>query len=177
MKVRSLLTRMGAYMSGRAVVLGLLLLSAALAVVALVGRPRISLRVQTPSKQPMLAVLPFKNLSGEPELEIVASDLTAAVVEAVSETGRVSALAREKTFGLQLDRRGIEEAARSLGADYVIAGSLDEEDGRIQVDAYLFRSGPAPALWVERLEWEASERSSVPSEVADRVREAIQRPY
>ncbi|HJS72702.1 MAG TPA: hypothetical protein VJ921_00335 [Vicinamibacteria bacterium] len=161
------------YMSGRVVVLGLVLFAAVLAVVALVGGPRISLRVQSPPTRPVLAVLPFHNLTGEPELEVVSSDLTAAVVAAVAETGRVSAVPREKIVGFELDRTGIEEAARTFGADYVIAGSLDEVGGRLQVDAYLFRSGPAPALWVERLRFEGSEQASVPSEVAARIRGAI----
>ena len=160
-------------MSGRAVVLGLLLFAAALGVVAVLGRPRISLRVQAPEEKPSLAVLPFRNLSGEPELEILSSDLTAAVAEAVAETGRASIVSREKTLGFELDREGIEEAARSLGADYVIAGSLNESDGRIEVDAYLFRAGPNPALWADRLRWEPSERSSIASDLAARIREAI----
>jgi adenylate cyclase len=160
-------------MSGRAVVLSLVLLAAGLAVIAGVGRPRISLRVQSPEEKPALAVLPFQNLSGEPELEVLASDLTAAVAEAVAETGRASTVPRAKTLGFELDRKGIEEAARALGADYVIAGSVDELDGRLQVDAYLFRSGAVPALWVERLTWDASERNSAPSEVANRIRAAI----
>ena len=160
-------------MPGRAVVLGLLLLAGTLAVVAHLGRPRITLRVQTPEKMPAVAVVPFRNLSGEPELEIVSSDITAAVAEAVAETGRASIVSREKTLGFELDRKGIEEAARSLGADYVIAGSLDEDGGRIEVDAYLFRAGPAPALWVERLKWEASKRSRIAPELAARIRVAI----
>jgi TolB-like protein len=164
-------------MSGRAVVLGLVSLSAALAVVAFLGRPRVSLRVQTPPKTPVLAVLPFKNLSGEPELEIVAADLTAAVAEAVAETGRVSTVPREETLGFELDRKGLEEEARSLGADYVITGSLDEVEGSLRVDAYLFRGGAVPALWVERLEWDASRRALAPSELAARVREALSRAY
>jgi len=161
------------YMSGRAVVLGLLLFAAALAVVALLGRPRISLRVQAPEEKPALAVLPFRNLSGGPELEIVSSDITAAVAEAVALTGRASIVPREKTLGFELDREGIEDAARSLGADYVIAGSLDEKGGRIEVDAYLFRAGPNSALWVDRLSWEPSERSSIASDLAARIRESI----
>jgi TolB-like protein len=160
-------------MSGRAVVLGLLLLAGALAVVARVGRPRISLRVQSPEDEPVLAVLPFRNLSGDPELEIVSSDITAAVAEAVADTGRASIVPREKVLGFELDREGIEEAARDLGADYVIAGSLDANEGRIEVDAYLFRGGPDPALWVDRLKWEPSARSSIASELAARIREAI----
>jgi TolB-like protein len=160
-------------MSGRAVVLGLLLLATALAVVAHLGRPRIRLRVRTPEGKPTVAVLPFRNLSGEPELEIVSSDVTAAVGEAVAETGRASVVPRETTLGFELHRRGIEEAARSLGADYLIAGSLDEEDGRIEVDAYLFRSGATPALWVERLQFEASERSSIAPDLAARIRSIL----
>jgi adenylate cyclase len=155
------------------VVVGLLLFAAALGVVALLWRPRISLRVQTPEEKSSLAVLPFRNLSGEPELERVSSDIASAVAKAVSETGRVDIVPREKTLGYALDREGIEEAARALGADYVIAGSIDEKGGRIGVDAYLFRAGPSPALWVDRLNWDRSARSTIASELAARIREAI----
>jgi len=168
---------MADYMSGRAVVLGLLLFAAALAVIALLGKPRISLRVQAPEEEPALAVLPFRNLSGEPDLEIVSSEITAAVAEAVAASGRASIVAREKTIGFELDREGIEKAAKSLGADYVIAGSLDEKDGRLEVDAYLFRAGATPALWVERLQWESTERSAIASDIAARIREALTRRY
>jgi TolB-like protein len=154
-------------------VLALLAFAAALGVIALLGKPRISLRVQVPEEKPSVAVLPFRNLSGEPELEIVSSDLTAAVAEAVAATGRAEIVPRERTRGFELDRKGIEEAARALGADYVIAGSLDDKEGRIEVDAYLFRAGAAPALWVDRLAWEASERSSIAPELAARIRRAM----
>lgn len=161
------------YMSGRAVVLGLLLFAAALSVIALLGRPKISLRVQTPEERPSLAVLPFRNLSGEPALEMLASDIASAVAKAVSDTGRAEIVPREETLDYALDREGIEEAARTLRADYVIAGSIDEKDGRIEVDAYLFRAGPTPALWVDRLKWDPSESSSVATELADKIRMAI----
>jgi TolB-like protein len=160
-------------MSGRAVVLGLLLFAAALAVVALLGRPRISLRVQAPAEKPTLAILPFRNLSGEPDLELVSSDLTSALAEAAASTGRARIVPRERTLAFELDRQGIEEASRSLEADYVIAGSLDQIDGRIQVDVYLFRAGPTPGLWAERLQWEAAERSSIAPDLAGRIRERL----
>jgi TolB-like protein len=160
-------------MSGRAVVLGLLLFAAALTVVAYLGRPRISLRVQTPERAPRLAVIPFRNLSGEPELEVMCADSTEAVAKAVGASGRARIVPREETLGLTFDRAGIEEAARGLEADYVIAGSLDESEGEIVVDAYLFRAGPAPALWVDRLTWKASDRSSIAADLAVRVGSAI----
>ncbi|MGH9337312.1 MAG: hypothetical protein ACRD21_26490, partial [Vicinamibacteria bacterium] len=153
------------YKSGRLVVLGLLLFAAALAVIALVGRPRISLRTQSPPSQPTLAVLPFRNLSGEPELEIVASDLAIAISDALADTGRVSLVPDARIAGVELDREGIEEAARSLGADYVITGTLDDEAGLTVVDAYLFRAGPEPGLWVERFERDSSERSSLAADL------------
>jgi TolB-like protein len=155
------------------VVLALLLFAAALAVVAAVGRPRISLRVQRPETAPALAVLPFENLSGDPELSIVASELARALEEAVAETGRARLLPSEGTFELTIDRKGIEAAAKALGADYVITGSLDRNGGRIVVDAYLFRAGPDPALWVDRREWNDSERDSIVPELAASIARAI----
>jgi TolB-like protein len=155
------------------VVLALLLFAAALAVVAAIGRPRISLRVQSPETTPALAVLPFENLSGDPELSILASELAGAVARAVADTGRARLLPSEGTFELTIDRKGIEAAAKSLGADYVITGSLARSEGLIEVDAYLFRAGPDPALWVDRRQWNESERDSIVPELAASIARAI----
>jgi TolB-like protein len=84
-----------------------------------------------------------------------------------------SIIPREKTLGFELDREGIEAEARSLGSDYVITGSIDEKEGRIEVDAYLFRAGPAPALWVDRLDWKSSDRSAIAPELAARIQQAL----
>jgi TolB-like protein len=86
--------------------------------------------------------------------------------------GRPSFRGRE-ILGFELNREGIEEAARALGADYVIAGSLYRKNGHIEVDAYLFRARPTPALSVDRLEWKATERPSIARDLADRLREAV----
>jgi hypothetical protein len=113
-------------------------------------------------------------LSGEPDLEIVSSDLTFAVAEAVAATGRASIVPREKTSPSSSIARG-SRRRRDPEADYVIAGSLDQTDagswstpissGRPDAGAL----GRAPPM-------EASERSSIASDLARRIRERLSRP-
>jgi TolB-like protein len=163
------------YRTGRAAVLALVAFAAALAVVAFIGRPRIRLRPQSPPAKPTLVVLPFENISGDAELEPISTRLAAAVSESVGASGRFAVISRGTALGRSVAREGLEEEARRLGADYAIAGSIDREGSLVVLDAYFFRAGPEPGLWVERLEWDASEEGLLVEEFARRVESAFSR--
>jgi TolB-like protein len=165
------------YRTGRAAVLALLAFAAALAVVAVIGRPRIRLRPQSPPAKPTLVVLPFENLSGDADLEPVSTRLAAAVSDSVGASGRFAMIPRGTALGRAVAKEGLAEEARRLGADYAIAGSIDREGRLVVLDAYFFRAGPEPGLWVERLEWDAGEESSMVDEFARRIGDAFSRRH
>jgi TolB-like protein len=151
-------------------VLGLLLVAAALAVVAQLGRPRITLRPQSPPRPARIAVLAFENVSGDPELELVAAGLSPAISDSVGAAGFE---AIGGTFAG--DDRGVASIASSLRADYVVTGSVDWREDEIHVDAYLYRSGAEPGIWAERLSWPASEKESIAGELSRRILAGFQR--
>jgi adenylate cyclase len=167
---------MSNYRTGRVVVLALLLFGAGLAFIARVGRPRISLRTQSPVRKPTLLVLPFENLSGDPDLEVVAAEVPRAVLQALADNERFQSVVEENGLGY-VAIEGLEAAARKLGADYVIAGSVERSGARLAVDAYFFRAGPEPGLWVERLEWDPDEKSAVAVDLGRRIGEAFRVRY
>jgi adenylate cyclase len=163
------------YRTGRAVVLALVAFAAALAVVAVLGRPTIRLRPQSPPRKPTLVVLPFENLSGDADLELISTRIADAVSDSVSATGRFAVTSRGAVLGRAVAKEGLEEEARRLRADYVIAGSIERKGRLVALDAYFFRAGPEPGLWVERLEWKDSEKASLVRDFAARIGEAFAR--
>lgn len=140
---------------------------------AYLGAPRARLRPQSPPRRAVLAVIPFENLSGEPALEVLAADVTATVTAVLSERDELDVVSRKRSLELKGVRGGLEAAAARLGADYAIAGSVDAEDGRLTVDAYLYRAGPDPALWADRIDWSAADSERLPAEIARRVNAAV----
>jgi TolB-like protein len=159
--------------TGRAAVLALVLFGAGLTVLAYFGAPRARLRPQTPPRKAVLAVLPFENLSGEPGLEVLATEITARITAALGARAELEVLPREKSLEFKGLPGGIASVTESLGADYVITGSLDLRGDGIEVDAYLYRAGPDPALWADRIAWSAEDTERLPAELARRVNEAV----
>ena len=142
-----------------------------LGAIAFLFAPRVRLRPGAPPELPVVAVLPFQNRSAEPELELVASSIAAAVVSELEATGRVETVSAGTSLLFKDVEGGISRVASELDASYVIAGSLDrsEEDRSIVVDVYLYRTGTDEALWAERLEWATGEAESLASELARRI--------
>jgi TolB-like protein len=159
--------------TGRAAVLALVLFGAGLTVLAYLGAPRARLRPQAPPRRAVLAVLPFENSSGEPALELLANEITATVTAVLSERDEVAVVPRETSLEFEGVPGGVAAATEGLGADYAIAGSVGVEGGRLQVDAYLYRAGPDPAIWADRIEWSVEDTEGLPAEIARRVNEAI----
>ena len=152
--------------------LALLLLGAALALLARFGQPRFVLEPRSPASGPVLVLVPFENLSGDPDLELLARELTAALTKSLGESG-FTLRVHEAGWVYTGTERGIERIAGELSADYVVAGSVNGAGERIELDAYLYRASADQGLWAERMTWSRSELGSIPGELADRVASAL----
>jgi TolB-like protein/Flp pilus assembly protein TadD len=102
----------------------------------------------TPSRV-MIAVLPFENLSGDPEQEYLADGLTE---EMINQLGRfnpqtLGVIARTTTMQYQARRRTIRQIGDELEVDYVLEGSVRRESDRLRVAARLIRVRDQSQLW------------------------------
>ena len=87
------------------------------------------------SRRPAVAVLPFENLSGDPEQEYFADGLTEDVITSLSLWKSFPVIARNSTFGYKGKSPDIREVGKALGARYVVEGSVRKAGNRIRVAA------------------------------------------
>lgn len=104
------------------------------------------------ASQPALAVLPFDNLSADPNEEYFADGVTDDVITRLSKNPGLMVIARDSTFfykGKSLDLRTIAE---KLNATYVLRGSLRREGGMLKLNAWLIDVDTGANIWAEHYE-------------------------
>jgi len=104
------------------------------------------------ASQPALAVLPFDNLSADPNEEYFADGVTDDVITRLSKNPGLMVIARDSTFfykGKSLDLRTIAE---KLNATYVLRGSLRREGGVLKLNAWLIDVDTGANIWAEHYE-------------------------
>jgi adenylate cyclase len=122
-----------------------------------------------------MAVLPFANLTGDPEQEYLSDGLTQ---ELISQLGRMhpqglSVIARTSVMRFKKTDTPVDQIGRELGVGYVLEGSARREGAKIRVTAELVHVGNQAQIWAETYERELSGLLALQSEVARRVTEAL----
>jgi TolB-like protein/Flp pilus assembly protein TadD len=96
-----------------------------------------------------LAVLPFENLTGDPEQEYLADGLTEEAIASLGQIdpGRVRVLSRTSTRGYKGARKSALEIGRELRVDYLVEGSVRAEDTRLRIVSTLIRAHDQSQIW------------------------------
>jgi TolB-like protein/DNA-binding winged helix-turn-helix (wHTH) protein len=148
-------------------------------VVILVGAGYISLRhirsTPTPRKV-MLAVLPFQNLTGDPQNDYLADGLTE---ETISQLGRLAppqlgVIARTSVMGYKHSDERLDQIGRDLSVQFVLESSLRESGGRMRITAQLLQVRDQSQLWSQDYDYPAKDILSVEDDVAKAVAREIQ---
>jgi TolB-like protein/Tfp pilus assembly protein PilF len=134
-------------------------------------RDRLFGRIGGPPRAIKLAVLPFANLTGDPEQEYLSDGLTQ---EMIAQLGRLhpqslSVIARTSVMRYKKSDKPIDQIGRELGVDYVLEGSERHEAGRIRITAELIQVRDQTQLWAESYERELVGILALQSEVAQKV--------
>lgn len=103
----------------------------------------------TTQNAPVLAVLPFENLSPEPEREYLADGLTEEVIAALGQIDpvRLSVIGRTTIMRYKRTRKSLREIGDELKAAFLVESSLRSEGGRIRVTSNLIRAGDQVQIW------------------------------
>jgi TolB-like protein len=121
--------------------------------------------------RPVLAVLPFDNLSGDPEQEYLSDGLTEELIAQLSRSNPdgLGVIARTSAMRYKGTGKGVDEIGRELGVDYLLEGSLRRDAERIRITAQLIRVSDQTHLWAESYDGEAKDLLSLQADVARRV--------
>jgi adenylate cyclase len=101
-------------------------------------------------RRPAVAVLPFQNMSGDPEQEYFADGLTEDIITTLALWRSFPVIARNSTFAYKGQTPDIRQVGRELGARYVIEGSVRKAANRVRVTAQLINAETGHHVWAER---------------------------
>ena len=123
--------------------------------------------------KPSLAVLPFANLSRDPEQEFLADGIAEDVITALSRYPSLFVIARNSTFTYKGRAIDVREVGRELGVRYVLEGSLRKAGNRIRVTAQLVEAETGNHVWAERYDRDLADIFAVQDEISQAVTVAV----
>lgn len=125
--------------------------------------------VVKPVAKARLAVLPFENLSGDPEQEYFSDGLTEEIITQLAAAEQLSVIARTTAMHYKRSPKPVAEIGAELGLDYVVEGSVRRSGGRVRVTAQLIRASDQTHLWARNYDAELRDILAVQAEVARAV--------
>ena len=119
--------------------------------------------------RPAVAVLPFTNMSGDPEQEYFSDGLTEDIITALTHWRSFPVIARNSTFAYKNKHVDIKQTARELGARYLLEGSVRKGGHRIRITAQLIDGASGHHIWAQRYDRELHDIFEVQDEIAQRI--------
>jgi len=130
--------------------------------------------VLPPTTGPAIAVLPFTNMSGDPEQDFFADGMVEDIITALSRCSGIMVIARNSSFTYKGRAVDIREVGRELGVAYVLEGSVRRAGSRLRITGQLINAATGGHLWADRFDGEASEVFALQDEITERVVAAIE---
>src|SRR3954470_1353525 len=127
-----------------------------------------------PLDRPAIAVLPFTNLSGEPEQEYFSEGISEDIITALSKLRWFYVIARNSAFVYKGKAVHLKQIGEELGVGYVVEGSVRKEGDQIRITAQLNDVSTGSHLWAERYDRNLADVFAVQDEITQAVVAAIQ---
>ena len=130
-------------------------------------------RPLAPPSKPSIAVLPFTNMSGDPEQEYFSDGISEDVITDLSKIAGLMVISRNSSFtykGRPVDTRAV---GRDLGVRSVLEGSVRRAGNRVRITAQLIDAASGGHLWAERYDRDLTDLFAVQDDVTRRIVEAL----
>jgi adenylate cyclase len=124
--------------------------------------------------KPSIAVLPFQNMSGDPEQEYFADGMVEEITTALSRFKWLFVIARNSSFTFKGKAVDIKEVGRRLGVRYVLEGSVRKASGKVRITGQLIDAVTGTHIWADRFERDLTDIFALQDEVTVAVVSAIQ---
>jgi adenylate cyclase len=124
--------------------------------------------------KPSIAVLPFVNMSGNPEQEYFCDGITDQIITSLSMIPRLFVIARNSTFVYKGKAVKVQKVAEDLGVRYVLEGSVQREKDRVRILVQLIDAIKGIHLWSERYDRDLKDLFVLQDEIARQIMTALQ---
>jgi adenylate cyclase len=123
--------------------------------------------------RPSIAVLPFQNMSGDPEQEYFADGMVEDITTALSRIKWLFVIARNSSFTYKGRAVDVKQIGRNLGVRYVLEGSVRKAGTRVRITGQLIEAATGAHLWAERYDRDLADIFAVQDEITESVTVAI----
>jgi len=141
---------------------------APVALPAAAAPPPVGALLALPDK-PSIAVLPFQNMSGDPEQEYFADGMVEDIITALSRNKGLFVIARNSSFAYKGKSPDIRQVGRELGVRYVLEGSVRKAGNRIRITGQLIEAASGAHLWADRFEGDLEDIFTLQDQFTSRV--------
>ena len=124
--------------------------------------------------RPSIAVLPFANMSGDPEQEYFADGMVEEITTALSRFQSLFVIARNSSFTFKGKAVDIKEVGRRLGVRYVLEGAVRKASGKVRITCQLIEAATGAHIWADRFERDMTDIFALQDDVTLAVVSAIQ---
>lgn len=126
-----------------------------------------------PPDKPSITVLPFQNLSGDPEQDYFADGVVEDIIAALSRIRWLFVIARNSSFAFKGRAVDVKEIGQRLGVRYVLEGSVRKSGNRVRITGQLIDAATSAHLWAERFEGALNDIFDLQDRVAESVVGAV----
>jgi adenylate cyclase len=124
--------------------------------------------------RPSIAVLPFQNLSGDPEQDYFADGMVEEITTALSRIRQLFVITRNSTLIYKGRIVDVKQISRELGVRYVVEGSVRRVNSHVRITAQLVDAVAGHNVWVERYEREFADIFALQDEITERIAASIE---
>ena len=132
-----------------------------------------SVELPLPDK-PSIAVLPFVNMSGDPEQEYFSDGITEEIITGISKVPHLFVIARTSTFTYKDKSVKVQQVGSELGVRYVLEGSVRKAGERLRITAQLVDAATGEHLWAERYDGILKDVFALQDEITLKILNALQ---
>jgi adenylate cyclase len=124
--------------------------------------------------RPSIAVLPFVNMSGDPEQEYFADGITEDIITGLSKLRWLFVIARNSSFSYKGKAVDVKRVSRELGVRYVLEGSVRKGGNRVRITAQLVDAATGNHIWADRYDGELTDVFALQDEITRKAIAAIE---
>jgi len=129
--------------------------------------------VPTGAARPAIVVLPFNNMSGDPEQEYFSDGITEDIITDLSKVSGLFVVARNTAFTYKGKKLKVQEVSQELGVRYVLEGSVRKAGARVRVTGQLIDGNDGGHLWADRYDRDLTDIFAIQDEITHAIVEQL----
>lgn len=131
-------------------------------------------RTRKDNEKPSLAVLPFSNMSSDPDNEFFADGITEDLINSLTRLGALRITSRTASFAFKGKGTDLDEVARRLKVDHILEGGVRKAGNHLRVTVQLIDAPTGNAIWSDRYDRELADVFAIQDEISSRIVDALE---